>query len=67
MAKENSRLFELKVYLMTSIPLIYNLVLSFNVFTLKIILNYHEVTQRPLPLSPFLYIMNPVLSAKFPF
>lgn len=56
MAKENSRLFELKVYLMTSIPLIYNLVLSFNVFTLKIILNYHEVTQRPLPLSPFFYI-----------
>lgn len=58
MAKENSTLFELKVYLMTSIPLIYNLVLSFNVFTLKIILNYHEVTQRHLPLSPFLYIMK---------
>ena len=56
MAKENSKLFELKVYLMTSIPLIYNLVLSFNVFTLKIILNYHEVTQRHLPLSPFFYI-----------
>lgn len=58
MAKENSTLFELKVYLMTSIPLIYNLVLSFNVFTLKIILNYHEVTERPLPLSPFLHIMK---------